>query len=102
MVVPNNHTNVLSLLPAEQLAEMIQLIQKAINVLTKLYCPQGFNIGVNLGEAGGAGIKEHLHWHVIPRWSGDANFITVIGKTRVLPESLEESYQKLIETWGSV
>lgn len=100
MVVPIEHTNMLSELPAEHLAEMTMLIQKAIKVLTRLYCPQGFNVGVNLGEAGGAGIKEHLHWHVIPRWSGDANFITVIGKTRVLPESLEESYEKIVETWS--
>jgi ATP adenylyltransferase len=102
MIVPNAHTNVFCDLSGEQLEEMTQLMQKAVRVLTKLYCPQGFNVGVNLGEAGGAGIKEHLHWHVIPRWSGDANFITVIGNTRVLPESLEESYQKIVETWATV
>jgi ATP adenylyltransferase len=84
------------------MAEMTRLMQKAIKVLTKAYCPQGFNVGVNLGDAGGAGIKEHLHWHVIPRWFGDANFITVVGKTRVLPESLEESYNKIVETWNSI
>ena len=101
MVVTNEHTDMFSELPAEHMAEITSLIQKAIKVLTKAYCPQGFNVGVNLGEAGGAGIKEHLHWHVIPRWLGDANFITVVGRTRVLPESLEESYQKIVETWNS-
>ena len=102
MVVTNAHTHLFSELPAEHMAEMASLIQKAIKVLTKAYCPQGFNVGVNLGDAGGAGIKEHLHWHVIPRWFGDANFITVVGKTRVLPESLEESYNKIVETWNSI
>lgn len=102
MVVTNAHTHLFSELPAEHMAEMTRLMQKAIKVLTKAYCPQGFNVGVNLGDAGGAGIKEHLHWHVIPRWFGDANFITVVGKTRVLPESLEESYNKIVETWNSI
>lgn len=99
MVVPYAHTNRLEKLSSDQLTEMMLLIQKGIRVLTGLYCPQGFNVGLNLGDAGGAGIKEHLHWHIIPRWVGDANFITVIGKTRVLPESLEESYRKILEAW---
>lgn len=99
MVVPYEHTNRLENLTSEQLCEMMTLIQKGIRVLTRLYCPQGFNVGVNLGDAGGAGIREHIHWHIIPRWVGDANFITVIGRTRVLPESLEDSYQKIFEIW---
>jgi len=99
MVVPYAHTNRLEQLSSEQISEMMHLIQKSIQILIKLYCPQGFNVGLNLGDAGGAGIKEHLHWHIIPRWVGDANFITVIGKTRVLPESLEESYKKILEAW---
>ncbi len=99
MVVPYVHTNKLEELSSEQLSEMMLLIQKSIRVLIRLYCPQGFNVGLNLGDAGGAGIKEHLHWHIIPRWIGDANFITVIGKTRVLPESLEESFEKILEAW---
>lgn len=99
MVVPYMHTNRLEQLSEEQLSEMMILIQKSLKVLIRLYCPQGFNVGLNLGDAGGAGIKDHLHWHIIPRWVGDANFITVIGKTRVLPESLEESYDKILEAW---
>ncbi|NLE84334.1 MAG: HIT domain-containing protein [Chloroflexi bacterium] len=99
MVVPNDHTSKLEDLTTDQLYEMMMLIQKCIRDLTRLYCPQGFNVGMNLGDAGGAGIKEHLHWHIIPRWVGDANFITVIGRTRVLPESLEESYEKILEGW---
>lgn len=99
MVVPYEHTNNFEKLSSDQLSEMMMLIQKSIRVLIQLYCPQGFNVGLNLGDAGGAGIKDHLHAHIIPRWVGDANFITVIGKTRVLPESLEESYAKILETW---
>ncbi|MDD2521659.1 MAG: HIT domain-containing protein [Anaerolineaceae bacterium] len=99
MVVPYEHTNRFEGLTSEQLSEMMFLIQKGIRVLIRLYCPQGFNVGLNLGDAGGAGIKEHLHWHIIPRWVGDANFITVIGRTRVLPESLEKSYDKILEAW---
>ena len=100
MVVPYEHNNQFEELTSEQLSEMMILIQKAIRVLIRLYCPQGFNVGLNLGDAGGAGIKEHLHWHIIPRWVGDANFITVIGRTRVLPESLEDSYDKILENWN--
>jgi ATP adenylyltransferase len=99
MVVPYEHTNHLEDLSPDQLSEMMLLIQKGIRTLQRLYCPQGFNVGLNMGDAGGAGIKEHLHWHIIPRWIGDANFVTVIGKTRVLPESLEESYDKIREIW---
>ena len=99
MVVPYEHTNRIENLRPEQLFEMTSLIQRGVGCLQRLYCPQGFNVGLNIGDAGGAGIKEHMHWHIIPRWIGDANFVTVIGKTRVLPESLEESYEKIREAW---
>jgi len=99
MVVPNEHTNRFEDLSPEVLSEMMMLVQKGLRVLTRAYCPQGFNVGLNIGDAGGAGIKEHMHIHVIPRWIGDANFITVIGKTRVMPESLEETYDRLREEW---
>jgi Diadenosine tetraphosphate (Ap4A) hydrolase and other HIT family hydrolases len=99
MVVPYTHTNQLSDLPAETLNEMMQLVQKAVRVMEKVYHPQGFNVGLNLGSAAGAGIADHMHMHVVPRWQGDANFISVIGETRVLPEDLGLTYQRLSEAW---
>jgi ATP adenylyltransferase len=74
---------------------MMQLSQKAIGVLQRLYHPEGFNLGMNLGTAAGAGIREHFHLHVVPRWAGDANFMTITGETRVLPEELNQTYQRV-------
>ena len=74
-----------------------QLLAKSVKWLTTAYNPHGFNIGVNIGSAAGAGIPIHLHWHVVPRWSGDTNFMTTVGEVRVMPLTLDESYDKLIE-----
>jgi len=97
MVVPYLHGKDLADLPDDTLLEMMQLTQKAVRVLGQEYQPQGFNIGMNLGAVAGAGITEHLHMHVVPRWQGDANFVSVIGQTRVLPETLEETYHRMRE-----
>jgi len=99
MVVPFQHSNALSELTDDTMLEMMQLTQKAVSVLGQEYQPQGFNIGMNLGAVAGAGITEHLHMHVVPRWQGDANFVSVIGQTRVLPETLEETYYRMREAW---
>ncbi|MFZ3071059.1 MAG: HIT domain-containing protein [Anaerolineaceae bacterium] len=99
MVVPFEHSDTLEMLPAETQAEMMALTAKAITVLKAVYHPQGFNVGINLGVAAGAGIAEHLHMHVVPRWGGDANFISVIGETRVLPEAIQDTYCRLREGW---
>ena len=99
MVVPYHHTNQLSDLSAETLKEMMLLVQKAVRILEGVYHPQGFNVGMNLGSVAGAGITTHLHMHVVPRWHGDANFMSVIGETRVLPEDLGRTYQRLSEAW---
>jgi len=80
--------------PKERI-EMITLVARAEVALTEVYAPQGLNVGINLGIAGGAGVVDHIHVHVVPRWSGDTNFMTVIGDTRVLPEELEQTAAKL-------
>jgi ATP adenylyltransferase len=97
MVAPYDHLNTIALAKTEQMSEMMQLAQRLVGALQGLYAPEGFNIGMNLGQSAGAGIREHFHLHVVPRWVGDSNFTTVIGETRVLPEELSRTYQRLKE-----
>lgn len=101
MVVPNDHMPSLEDLDAATRAEMMEAAQQAMQVLRLVYHPQGFNLGINIGEAAGAGITEHVHLHVVPRWLGDTNFMSSLGQTRVLPESLEETYQRVKSGWDS-
>lgn len=96
MVAPYRHTADLQELSDDELLEINQLVTACVRWITAAYRPQGFNIGVNLGVAGGAGIPDHVHWHIVPRWSGDTNFMTTVGDVRVLPQSLEESYDRLL------
>ncbi len=95
MVVPYAHLGELSAVPPDTLSEMMLLAQRAQAALGKTYHPEGYNLGMNLGRAAGAGIVGHLHLHVLPRWAGDANFMTVVGETRVEPEELSTTYQRL-------
>lgn len=95
MIVPNRHIGRLVELEPDELAEFARLTQAAERVLTVTYNPHGFNMGLNLGKSAGAGVLDHLHMHVVPRWNGDTNFITVLGETRVLPEELDEAGAKL-------
>jgi ATP adenylyltransferase len=95
MVAPYQHLDSIALASTEQLTEMMQLSQRVIAALQKLYRPEGFNLGMNLGVAAGAGIREHFHLHVVPRWAGDANFMTIAGETRVLPEELHKTYERM-------
>ncbi len=97
MVAPYAHRDTISGADPLQLSEMMQLAQRSIAALQKLYRPDGFNVGMNLGTAAGAGIREHFHLHVVPRWAGDANFVSVVGETRVLPEELTVTYRRLSE-----
>jgi ATP adenylyltransferase len=102
MVVPYTHQPALCNLDAETRAEMMELVNQAILVLQTVYNPQGFNVGINIGEAAGAGIAEHIHIHVVPRWGGDTNFMSSLAQTRVLPESLEETYWRVKKTWETL
>src|ERR1044072_2216439 len=95
MVAPYKHTANMPELDDAELLEINQLVSSCIQWITKVYKPDGFNIGVNLGSAAGAGIPTHIHWHIVPRWNGDTNFMTTVGDVRVLPQSLSDSYDKL-------
>lgn len=99
MVVPFEHTCEFRALKSDQLLEMTQQAQRVIEVLSEVYRPEGFNMGMNLGQAAGAGIKDHLHFHVVPRWNGDTNFMPVIGETKGMPEHLQTCFDKCFEVY---
>ena len=95
MIAPYQHVATLEQSPQEVLVEMMRLAQRAEINLRAVYRPDGLNIGLNIGASAGAGVAGHIHMHVVPRWSGDANFMSTIGETRVVPEELATTYQKL-------
>jgi len=95
MVVPRAHVDRLEDLSAEAYADLNEELRRAMAVLRSVYRPQGFNAGMNLGEVAGAGIKEHLHWHVVPRWGGDTNFMPVLADAKVIVEHLEEAWERI-------
>ena len=96
MVLPQAHTATLAEISSKTQFEMITLASYFTGLLTELMQPDGFNVGLNIGRAAGAGIDSHLHIHVVPRWNGDSNFMPVIGETRVLPEMLSDTYDKIM------
>jgi ATP adenylyltransferase len=100
MVVPYAHLDRLAALPKETAHELIELAQRTEKVLDSLYKPHGFNFGMNLGQAAGAGVAGHLHLHALPRWSGDTNFMTTISETRILPEDLETTWKRIRAAFG--
>ena len=95
MVVPYAHSSSFDNLPEADLFDIMKLARFSIDCLAKAFHPEGFNVGVNIGEAAGAGIEEHLHIHIVPRWAGDLNFMTVTGEIRVIPEHILDTYDKL-------
>ena len=95
MVVPYEHASSTENLDPEVLTEMMLLVNKSLQLLRKVMLPQGFNIGINMGAPAGAGIEDHVHIHVVPRWTGDTNFMPVLATTRVVPELLAQTYAKL-------
>jgi ATP adenylyltransferase len=98
MIVPYAHLDELQKLPLRAASEMMQLSQRMESVLRQLYHPDGINLGMNIGKAAGAGIAGHIHMHVLPRWVADANFVSVVGETRILPELLEETWRRMTES----
>ena len=100
MIVPYAHVGDLQAADPAALAEMMQLAQKMEAALEATYHPQGYNLGMNVGRAAGAGVEGHIHLHVLPRWSGDSNFMTTVAETRVEPEDLETTYEKLHKAIG--
>jgi ATP adenylyltransferase len=97
MVVPNRHVGQIEDLLDEELLEMMRLVRTVSSVLRKEMSVDGINVGINMGKAAGAGLEEHIHIHVVPRWFGDTNFMPVVGETRVISEHLYETYRKLKE-----
>ncbi len=95
MVVPVRHIGRLAEATSEELGELVELTRRAEIILTDVYAPHGLNMGINLGKPAGAGVLDHIHLHVVPRWNGDTNFMTVVGATRVLPEELPQSAARL-------
>jgi ATP adenylyltransferase len=100
LVAPRVHQGLLAELSGADLLEPVETVRWMIGVLDRLLRPQGYNVGLNLGKAAGAGLPGHLHWHIVPRWDGDTNFMPVLGQTKVIVESLLEFYDRMIEEIG--
>jgi ATP adenylyltransferase len=102
MIIPHQHAGGLDVLSSETRAEIMELTVRSMQVLTAIYHPDGFNIGMNIGKAAGAGIQDHIHLHIVPRWEGDTNFMSAVGEIRVLPEALDDTHNRLIEGWRTL
>jgi ATP adenylyltransferase len=102
MVAPYSHTADLRTLDKQTSLELITLTQRSVDVLETAYGPDGYNIGVNLGEIAGAGMADHVHLHIVPRWAGDTNFMPVLGDTRVLPQTLADSYRAVRDAFQAL
>jgi ATP adenylyltransferase len=100
MVAPYLHTGDFAHLNTEIAADLIATTQHAVSALTSVYRPDAFNVGMNLGKAAGAGVPDHLHVHVVPRWNGDTNFMPIMADTKVLPETLDQTYERLRPAFG--
>lgn len=102
LIAPYRHVADMAALTADEMLELFENVRRCCAVISASLAPQGFNIGINLGKPAGAGIDDHLHLHVVPRWIGDTNFMTIIGDVRVMPENLSATYDKLIQGFSTV
>ncbi len=102
MVIPYRHTSDFTSLTPEESLELIHLAQHATKILKRVLRPDAFNLGMNLGKVAGAGIDAHLHLHIVPRWNGDTNFMSVTAETKVLPEALSTTYERLANAWNAI
>lgn len=102
MVIPYEHVSTPEDLPTDVLTDQMLTVNRALAVLRKVYNPPAFNLGANLGAVAGAGIAEHYHFHIVPRWPGDTNFMTIVGETRVIPDTLENTYRELKQAWDTL
>ncbi len=102
MVVANEHQPSIEDLDIDTRSEMMELATISMRVLRKVYQPEAFNVGANIGEAAGAGIAGHIHLHIVPRWGGDTNFMSALAETRVLPEELDETYRRICLAWNKI
>lgn len=100
MIIPKRHTNDFSGLAKDEISECFTKLQQAEKALTKVLHPHGFNIGANIGRVAGAGIEEHIHFHIVPRWNGDSNFMPVIGEVKVISQDLAETKSKLLAAYA--
>jgi ATP adenylyltransferase len=100
MVAPRRHTADLPGLPADEHADLADALRRALATLDGAFHPDGFNVGMNLGACAGAGVADHLHWHIVPRWAGDTNFMPVLAGVRVMPQHLLETYDRLRAAFG--
>jgi ATP adenylyltransferase len=95
MIAPYRHIGDFEKLNNEEIEEIFEFLKKSIEILKKVYSPDGFNVGLNIGKIAGAGFYEHIHFHIVPRWAGDTNFMPVIGNTKVISEELKRTYKKI-------
>ena len=102
MIAPHRHTGDITDLSAQEINEMMELTQAAVQAIREVMAPEGFNIGYNLGRVAGAGVADHLHLHIVPRWNGDTNFMPIIADTKVINEKLEATYPKLLEAFQAL
>lgn len=101
LVVPNTHIGTMAALSEEQYTELMQTVREASVVLTKVFSPDGINVGANLGQSAGAGVPDHLHFHLVPRWNGDTNFMSTLADVKVISSSMEDTWEKLTAAFAS-